>query len=458
MTRTTELRPGGSLAAGPRRAAAGLAVLLALVLAGCTAPAPRLLLNGITADRLNPGALRPLPVPPAGQSGRLDPAGRTLSPADLSPAQRHWLTAGTVPGQPGWQRAMARTALADLRLLTRPDGAVAAAWYGAWKYDWPRDSAWVAAALAVTGHPATARQILGFLARAQSPSGRFAARYQLSGRPVWTGLAPELDDQGWFPWAVWVWHTEAARAGAGRAQLSRQLAGLWPAVARSAGYAAAALRADGLPPASPDYWENQVTQPTIETAAALLAGLRAAGRLAGPAGDPAAGRRLSAAAGRLARTVSAAFGPQYGRFPHGYGASAGDQAALSVLNGPDAAVTFLNPPFARPDPAVAAATGRAARALTLPDGGVLPGSTWSGSQGTAWTPATGFFALADAAAGNRAGARRWLAWLAAHRTTAGELPEQVSAAGQPVSVAPLAWTDAIVLLTLAELDRPLPVP
>jgi GH15 family glucan-1,4-alpha-glucosidase len=107
---------------------------------------------------------------------------------------------------------------------------------------------------------------------------------------------------------------------------------------------------------------------------------------------------------------------------------------------------------------VSAAIRAAARALTLPDGGILPGTTWHGSRTTAWTPSTAFFALSDAASGDTAGAQAWLRWLAAHRTTAGELPEQVSGTGRPVSVAPLAWTDAIVLLTLTALDHPLPVP
>ncbi len=129
-----------------------------------------------------------------------------------------------------------------------------------------------------------------------------------------------------------------------------------------------------------------------------------------------------------------------------------------MLNGPDAAVTFLGPPFGRASPAVSAAVARAAGALTLPDGGILPGTTWRGDRSAAWTPATGFFALYDAASGRRAAATAWLGWLAAHRTPDGALPEQVSAAGQPVSVAPLGWTCAIVLLALTALRHPLPVP
>jgi len=212
-----------------------LAGLLIVLTAGCAAPPPRLLMNGIAADRLAPDGIRALPVP----SG----------PTALSPAQRRFLAAGTVPGQTRWQRQLAAAALADLRLLTRPNGAVAAAWYGQWKYAWPRDASWVAAALAVTGHSATALRILRFLARGMTPSGRFAARYRLSGAPVWTGLAPELDDNGWFPWAVWVWYASAAGPGAGRDAAGRdaaggaaarnELAALWPAVSRSADYAIA---------------------------------------------------------------------------------------------------------------------------------------------------------------------------------------------------------------------------
>jgi GH15 family glucan-1,4-alpha-glucosidase len=88
------------------------------------------------------------------------------------------------------------------------------------------------------------------------------------------------------------------------------------------------------------------------------------------------------------------------------------------------------------------------RALTLPDGGLLPGGGWPGNTTTAWTAETAFFALFDSSAGNDAAADTILSWLAAHRTSLGALPEQVNARGQPVSVAPLAWTDAVVLLAL----------
>jgi len=99
-----------------------------------------------------------------------------------------------------------------------------------------------------------------------------------------------------------------------------------------------------------------------------------------------------------------------------------------------------------------------ARRLTLPNGGIIPGSAWGGAAGEAWTAETAFFALYDADSGDRAGAGRWLGWLIAHRTGYGSLPEQVNARGQPASVAPLAWTDAIVLLAMAAQRHRLPMP
>jgi GH15 family glucan-1,4-alpha-glucosidase len=66
----------------------------------------------------------------------------------------------------------------------------------------------------------------------------------------------------------------------------------------------------------------------------------------------------------------------------------------------------------------------------------------------AWTPETASFALFDAATGQHGRAAALLAWLAAHRTTVGSLPEQVNSAGQPASVAPLSWTEAVTLLAL----------
>ena len=89
---------------------------------------------------------------------------------------------------------------------------------------------------------------------------------------------------------------------------------------------------------------------------------------------------------------------------------------------------------------------------------MLPGRAWPGNRTLAWTPETAFFALYHAATGQRRAAAGIMSWLATHRTRLGELPEQVSSRGRPASVAPLAWTDAIVLLALVRQGHLLPVP
>jgi GH15 family glucan-1,4-alpha-glucosidase len=358
-------------------------------------------------------------------------------------AGRDWLASGVVPGSGAQQRSMASRALLDLRLSVEADGAVVAAWHGNWRYAWPRDSSWVAAALAGTGHPATAYQILRFLQRVQARDGTWAARYHLDGSSVRDGRPSELDADGWVPWAVWTWAAAAERDGKNGSATRQELAELWPMVRAAANAAARSLTGDGLPGPAMDYWENS-TQVTLGTAAPLLAGLRAAADLAPRVGDGPDGRRWAAAASRLASAIGSTFG------------ATGYRRTPSPGSGADAAVTFLGPPLAAPGPAVRRAAEHAQAALRQPSGGLVPGESWAGSSAVTWTAETAFFALFDAGTGRPGQAAALLSWLAEHRTKLGELPEQVNADGAPAAVAPLAWTDAVVLLALLAEDHGLP--
>jgi glucoamylase len=430
---------------------------------------PGLMVAGVAQDPCRP--LRALPVSPR-LTGRFEPYSSILRtagglylarrrPAPLTTAEtacaaateradRAWLRAGLVPGSTAAQRSMAARALLDLRLAVRPDGAVLAGWHAGWAYSWPRDASWVAVALAGTGHPAMAYRVLRFLQRTQAGDGIWAARYVPGGSgPVSDGRPAELDADGWVPWAVWCW-ANTQRTGP-RSAARREFAALWPMVTRAADAAVRSLSGDGLPGPAMDYWEDSL-QVTLGTAAPLLAGLRAAADLAADISGAAAardGRRWAAAADRLASAITAAFG------------RTGYQRTPAAGSGADAAVTFLGPPFAVPGPRVLRAAGAAQRALTVPGGGLRPGTAWPGTPDVAWTAETAFFALFDAATGQHARATALLTWLAAHRTRLGSLPEQVNSAGQPAAVAPLSWADAATLLALlAQAGRlpTLPVP
>jgi glucoamylase len=403
-----------------------------------------------TVLRLPDGRLRYLPA------GAADPAtvpGGDPGARAVAAQERAWLAAGTVPGAGPVEREAAARSLLFLRLLLRPGGAALAAETPYWAYVWPRDASFAAAAFAVTGHRREAAAVLGFLGRTQRPDGTWPARAHPDGRPVTDGRPAQLDATGWVPWAAWLASDQGRDA--------RLAARLWSTVRAAADHAAASLGADGLPPAAPDYWERRERAPTLGTAAALLAGLRAAARLAaaladagtvahgpgvvGPAMAEATsrGRGWERAAGRLWRGVHERFGPRgFQRYPGGGGA--------------DAAVAWLGPPFGPPDPAVRRAVAGAWRRLTVA-GGAVPGRPWLG--GDPWTPATASFALAAMAGGDRPAAEERLAWLLDHRTALGAFPERVGRDdGAPRSVAPLAWTHAIVLLTLVSRDRPVPTP
>jgi glucoamylase len=443
----------GALVGTPRRRLLTAGVVLVLAAGGITGAlvtghkpvAPVLYMSGIAEDPCDPGHALAVQASVTGQfvpdsSVLMTPqgifgaaGGERDCTATAVAASTRWLSEGIVPGTAA-ERGIATRALLDLRLSVQPDGAVVAGLHQGWDYTWPRDSSWVAVALADTGHPAQALSILRFLQRMQPANGIWAARYYPSGAgPVNDGRPAELDGVGWVPWAVWSWAAgqELTPGGPARAELEL----LWPMVTKAADAAAGSLTSDGLPAPAMDYWEDSV-QVTLGTAAPLLAGLRSAADLAAVLGDKAEQARWAAAAARLSAAITATYG------------RTGYQRTPAAGSGADAAITFLGPPFASPDPAVVRAAATAEQALTEPNGGLRPGTAWHGAAGVAWTPETAMFALFDAGTGKQTASLGLLTWLTQHRTSLGELPEQVTAAGKPASVAPLAWTDAIVLLTL----------
>lgn len=365
---------------------------------------------------------------------------------DAAGPSRDWLAAGSIPGRTEGEREVATRALLDLALLTGTDGATVAAPFGPWELVWPRDASWHAAAFAATGHPDQARAILGFLARAQSDDGTWAARYFPDGTAVVDGRARQLDAVGWVPWAAWSWWQASTERADGDTSALRTL---WPMIHAAAQAAAASLDPAGLPRVSSDYWEQRESRPTIGIAAPLLLGLRAAADLARVLAETGPAQAWAAAARRLDRAIAATFGATgFRRYPY---AGAGPDSALTFLAAPLAAPRAIGPA------AVTRAVSRAEGDLLMPSGGLRPGDI-PRVGGVAWTPATALFALAAAGRGDEATFARWFGWLAAHRTAVGALPEKVTNDGAPASVAPLGWTCAIVLLALSARDGKVPSP
>ncbi|MFI6005505.1 hypothetical protein ACIA98_34780 [Streptomyces sp. NPDC051366] len=355
---------------------------------------------------------------------------------------RAWLAAGRVPGTTTVQRAAVQRALLSMRALLKPNGAFAAGWSPAWEYSWPRDGAFAAAAFAATGHDEEAYRILGYDARTQRADGTWEARTKLDGSGPPDARKWQLDGNGWVPWATWQWY-EAAPAG----DRDERLRTLYPMVRKAADYAARSLGPDGLPPASPDYWELDTATTNIGTAAPLLAGLNASADLAARLGMGEDAERWWDAARRLSAGI-AAFAPL------GYPRTADGK------HGRDSAVAFMAPPFNTAPPGLSAALDSTYRALLLPNGGVSPGNDPDFSWGSyAWTASTSFFALAWSGTGEQTRARETLDWVLSKRNGLGELPETVNGAGLPSSVAPLGWTDSLVVLTaLALQGSPRPTP
>ena len=316
-----------------------------------------------------------------------------------------------------------------------PPGAVVAAPMSIWRYVWPRDAAFAAAALSAVNLADEALGVLGNLASWQRADGGFEARYTSSGR-VPDNRPAQADGAGWFLWAAGRLLADGVPAADLRDRLGAPLA---RAASRLLGITDTPSH---LPAASPDYWEVAETVLTLGTAAPVLLGLEAATALAR------AGIDLGGPAQALAERVTAVrsamernFAPAWGRHLQ--------------RDDVDAAIALVLPPFTRPLAGARMVRQTAAARMRRPAGGLAPGSSWR-DDGVSWTPETALMAWSALSLGMEEEGGRLLSWLEAHRTAVGALPEKVLADGAPAGPAPLAWTCALILLATASraADRP----
>ncbi|WP_134774235.1 glycoside hydrolase family 15 [Ornithinimicrobium flavum] len=341
-----------------------------------------------------------------------------------------WIEAGTLPGAGTSYEEMSRTALWDLKNLSEnlatDAGFPPAGPAENWGYFWPRDGAFLAVALARTGHADLSVELMTRTSELYlDPMYGFDARYLLSGGRIY--LDPrraQVDGCGWVLWAI---HETTQVASVPsvvddlRDRCTDQL-----------------LRATGggshLPAPGQDYWEQTTYDHLLGASAPVAAGLRFAAADYRTLGDDQRADQVQQAAAGVRSEIGEFFGPDYLR--------AGTHGGL------DAATAMLMPPF-DPDPlpgvheAWLGYQQEAARA----GGGLAPGSQWK-NDGISWTPEVALVAYAAAASGQDELAHHWLDWLDQHRAPWGSLPEKVDSQGRPGGPAPLGWTSALVILTL----------
>lgn len=376
-------------------------------------------------------------VVPAGKAADVIRGTRVMKTArestKLIAQQEGWLATAPVWSRSGAWADLARGALLDLWVLSAGLPAPVAGWTDLWRYVWPRDAAAIAAAFAVTGHRDAGLAALNWLQGVQSADGWFDARYSPITRRSPDDRERQLDGAGWVLWSLGqVLSTYDARE---RAAL---IAPLRPLVEKSVHRILDSLDPhSGLPEVSPDYWEVDESRVTLATCAVLAAGLDAATRLMPLLKDD-----PRAATTQLAK-LDAVIADRFGR--HGWPRHLGK-------DDPDIAVALLLPPFrSAPNPAALRGLRHVIPKLRQEGGGLTPGTSWH-ADGVSWTPETALAGLALAHAGDTAGAQHWLRWLHAHRTTAGSLPEKVLWNGKPAAVAPLSWTAALAVLTIAQVS------
>ena len=326
---------------------------------------------------------------------------------------------------------LAGSALWDLWVLTDELPAPVAGWSSSWRYMWPRDAAFCAAALARIVHRDTALSVLEHLGSLQARDGWFEARYDPA-----TGRAPDRRPRQFDGAGLLLWAASEAVPPEGEEGRDRALERLAPLITRSLGTLHRCTSGGtGLPPVSPDYWEVHEESVTLGTMAATLTGLQAGARVAPTS---AARRTAQQAARSFTALCEGTFGTTgFQRYRSGGGAD----SALALLD-----ATGVH------DVAAPAQLLSLREELARPGGGIAPGASWR-EDGVSWTPSTSLLGLALARSGERTAALEILTWLAEHRTEAGSLPEKVLFDGRPAEVAPLAWTAANVLLSLDVLAR-----
>jgi hypothetical protein len=316
---------------------------------------------------------------------------------------------------------------------------------GGYGYSWPRDGAYLAAALGQWGFRERVEHYFKFCAETQDPSGAWWQRYLATGNagPSWGRI--QIDEPASVISAAWLHYKTH--------QDLFWLEGFWPVLQKGLSFLEsfhAPIHPMGLP--SHDLWEERMGIHAYSLAAVASA-FRAGAALAGELGEKDAQEHYSGWASNLSSIIHEKFLPPGGPIKRSYvvnsydyqrGGGYWDEAA-------DASLLGLILPFG-----VLRVQDEAARKLvssvrerlwSRPVGGVLryEGDAYRG--GNPWVLTTLWLASVELLAGNAAEARECFGWVMAKNTPLGMMPEQVHReTGLPCWVIPLGWSHAMFLL------------
>jgi glucoamylase len=300
---------------------------------------------------------------------------------------------------------------------------------GGYGFVWGRDLAFIVLAFLAAGRTDLAGRALRWLPGAQEPEGLWLQRHWTDGTLAPSWCKHQLDETGAILFAY---------DAAWRELRDKRLdADLWPSARRAAEFLLGTIEEDGIPCATADLWEEREGRHAF-TAAAIHGGLRAAAAMA-RRHEPQLAESYEAAAEVVRDAIERELWSEF----HGrYLRSIGDP----VL---DVSLLGLAWPFAAVDPAgerMRATVSALEAELGDVDQGVAryAGDTYAG--GNDWVLAALWLGLWYRQVGDANGLERSLEYAVRVQTDLGLLPEQVTDAGEPAWVVPLAWSHAMLLL------------
>jgi len=337
------------------------------------------------------------------------------------------------------ERLYERSLLVFDTLADRESGAVIAApeldpdcvHSGGYGFVWARDLAFLVLAALAAGRRDLVEGALRWLPRAQEPSGLWLQRHWTDGSlaPSWN--AHQLDETGAVLFAY-----EAAWRELRDEALD---AALWPSTRSAADFLLGSIEAQGIPCETADLWEERDGCHAY-TAAAVVGGLRAASSFA-RRHEPERAGVYGVAAERLCAALDRCFwSEEHGRYVRTLGDPTVDVSVLGFA-WPFVAVDPRGPRMRATAEAVELALGR-------PGGGILRYEADTYAGGNPWVLAALWLGLYRRQIGETAGHADALAYAQRVATPLQLLPEQVTDDGAPAWVVPLAWSHAMLVLTL----------